>query len=113
MPNIKHNDETARQPNRQSGNVDERIAFVLEEISDRDSEVVFEHEVLLSHGAGAEDVGHWFTKVRKNLNFLCPTNGKTTNPGLPKALAGQADLKASFLHKVLPDDDTLYPLVVF
>jgi hypothetical protein len=35
---------------------------------------------------------------------LCPTDGKTTNPGLPKALAGQADLKTLFLHKVLSKD---------
>jgi hypothetical protein len=62
-------------------------------------------------------------KLEKIPNLLCPTDGKTTNPGLPKALAGQADLKVLFLHKVLSRpwpaagqarrDDTLYPLVVF
>jgi hypothetical protein len=44
---------------------------------------------------------------------LCPTDRKTANPGLPKALAGQADLKALFLDKILSTADALYPLVVF
>jgi hypothetical protein len=44
-------------------------------------------------------------KLEKILNLLSPTDGKTTNPGLPKALAGQADLKIFYIK--------FYPLVVF
>jgi hypothetical protein len=48
MTDVKHDDETTRQPNRQSGNINERIAFVLEKISNRNSKVVFEHNGRLS-----------------------------------------------------------------
>jgi hypothetical protein len=55
----------------------------------------------------------WFTKVRKTLSFFVPNGLKNDQPWPAEGSGRAGGFKTLFLHKILSNNDTLYPLVVF
>src|SRR5262245_36847461 len=61
VTDIKQNEQTTREANGQTGNVDAGIGFLLEQVPDGDFEMVFEHEVLLDMAQRAWRMAHSVT----------------------------------------------------
>jgi hypothetical protein len=73
MPDVENDEKAASQSNRQPGNIDEGISLVLDQIPDRDSEIIFEHgspSLVLSAWRTVGKMALAFVIIQVALNFV-------------------------------------------